>query len=287
MLVSSSNCSSLRYPNFYRNKQGFDKVAKQSAKIHLQQATGNASIKDRIRHIQKELVWLDDNPALLKYLAHSHYLFFNRSPQVPMPGAATCKDAVSAIIQRNLFDHKLFREIDSLERCALELQDGEEGTFLVRISQRFSVDETGMIQQFQGHSFIIIKMIEGDSASYLIAQSFVERYSLKSFILENKMIYDSYEQLNEAVLDPLRLIINKSGKWTDKECQAHFKLTGIFPGWLIGFSPPNHNLIEASRFGRSSNLVVEGKKTLSLGKFVDGKLEIPDEWRDLAKKFLE
>jgi hypothetical protein len=286
MLISSSRCPSL-YRTSFKETHRYGKVAKQQSKIGLREEPAKSLTKARICHIQKELMRLDDNPELSNYLAHTHYLFFNRSTRVPMYGAASCQDSVSAIIQRNLFDHKLFRDIDSLERCALELQDKEEGTFSVRMSQRFFVADTDEIRQFQGHSFIIVKMIEGDSTFYLIAQSFVEKYSLKTFILKNEMIFDSYAQLNEKVLEPLKLIVNKSGEWSDKECRAHFELTGVFPGWLIGFSPPNHNLLEATRFGRSTNFHIEGKKSISLGKFVNGKLEIPDEWKQIMKEFRE
>jgi len=263
MLISSSKFPVCSSPYARR----FDKISSQHVKI-------NSLMKERICHIQKELVRLDENPRLFNYLALTHYLFFYRSPNIPRHGSGMCQETAYAIIQRNLFDHKLFREIDSLEQCELELKGKEEGTFLVRMSQRFFVDGSGEESQFQGHSFIIVKMIEGDNVSYLIAQSFVERYSLKSFILENKMIYDSYDQMDAKVLTPLKSILEKSGNWTEKECQAHYQLTGVFPGWLIGFSPPKHNLIEAARFGRSSNIEIEGKKTLSLGTLVEGKLMI-------------
>lgn len=285
MLISSSKfstCSS----QYIKATQRFDKVSLQRSKISSQ-GVAKSLMKERICHIQKELVRLDENPSLCNYFAHAHYLFFIRSPYVPRHGSGMCQETAYAIIQRNLFDHKLFRELDSLEKCELELKDEEEGTFLVRMSQRFFVDGSGEERQFQGHTFIIVKMIEGDNTSYLIAQSFVERYSLKSFILENRMIYDSYDELKEKVLTPLKSILEKSGNWTDKECRAHYQMTDVFPGWLIGFSPPKHNLLEAARFGRSSNIAIEGKKTLSLGTFVNGKLMIPDEWGAIIKANFE
>lgn len=240
------------------------------------------NIQKRVSQLQKDLIWLDENPDFSHYLAHTHYLLFHRSPQMPVRGASRCRDTANAIIQRNLFGQKLFREIKNLEKFELELQDSEEGAFLVRMPQLYFVN-SNEVTTFQGHTFVILKTNEG---AYMVAQSFVEKYSLKSFILNNKMIYESFDQLNENILKPLKMILN-SGKWTEVECQVHYDLTGVYPDWLIGFSPLDYSIQEVVSFGRSSNIDVEGSHSLVLGGFEDGKFKIPQEWAEIAKQSRE
>lgn len=286
MLISSSKfstCSS----QYIKATQRFDKVSLQRSKIFSKEEVAKSLMNKRIRHIQKELIHLSDNKRLFDLLAHSHYLFYHRSLLQPKNGAFTCQDSASAVVQRNLFNHKVFRDIGSLEEFQSELQDEEEGVFQVGIHGRHFVNHSGEKRVFQGHDFIIVKIIEKNNTAYLIAQSFVKQYSLKSFISKNKMIYCSYDQLNENVLTPLKSILEKKGKWSYEECHKHYRLTGVYPRHLMGFSPPSQNLIGNLQLARSSSFAIEGKKNFPLGKLVEGRFPFPEEWKKIINEVKE
>lgn len=285
VLVSSSkfpNWDSL-YQSQFKNVCSLDKVALQEVKICSQIAAEKSLRGNRIRSIQQELVDLSDDPKLFDHLASCHYLFFLRICHEVKYESFSCAESSFAMIHLNIFKQKLFRLIHNFEVFKQELQDGEEGAFLVDMPGTEYSSDSGEQQIFQGHAFIIFKMIEGDKASYLVAQSFVERYSLKSFISKNEMIYGSYAQLNEKVLKPLNHLLEKNGKWTDRECQAHLDLTSIYPSRLIGYSHPKLSLLKSSGFARTSNVEVEGADSLSLMISKDGKYSFPSEWKQMIK----
>lgn len=250
-----------------------------TSQLPLQDSTVNSLIGRRISYIQKDLIRLSDNSRLFGLLTRIHYLYFYGVRGRPQIEDCCCQDSVFAMIHLNLFNHKLYREIDNLKMFKHELQDNEEGAFTVRIPGALFFDEAMKDRVFQGHDFIIYKIIEGDSIAYMVAQSFVDEYSLKNFILENKMIYDSYEDLKIAVLDQVSSIINKNGAWTDKENQAYFNLTSVSADRLIGFSHPEENLLKYVEFGRSSNIRAEGQDMIVLGKFGENGFEFPEEWK--------
>ena len=205
-----------------------DPVSLQVSKIHKEVSTDASLRYHHIRYIQKMLISLNDSPKLFNLLARAHYISFYFTKGLPDTESFTCQDSTFAMIQLNIFKQRFYREIDNLIMFEQELQDNEEGTFAVRLpGSPFANDSEETI--FQGHDFVIYKIRENQKNSYLIAQSFVDQYSLKSFILKNKMIYDNYDQLKKAVLDPVYTLINKYGKWTEKECQAYCDLTSIYP----------------------------------------------------------
>lgn len=204
MLISSSKNFAFSHYHIPLNfTLRSDKVSRQQAKIHIDNSV-RKSLKDRVCYIQKELIELSDNENLFNFLSQAHIIFFHKSNCLPDYRSFRCSDSAFAIIQRNLFNHELFREINSLENFHLELKDNEEGAFLVNmIGEKFIDDSSGKKAIFQGHCFIINKIVVENLTSYIVAQSFVEKYSLKSFILKNEMIYDGYEQLYEKLLNPL------------------------------------------------------------------------------------
>lgn len=263
-----------------------DRVSLQASKMCTEELIDNP-LKGRMSTIRKELIRLDDNPKFFSLLVRAHYLYFYWQKGTPDIESFTCQDSVFAMIQLNLFKHKLYREIDNLKMFECELQNNEEGTFSVRIPGAPFVNNLEE-RIFQGHDFIIFKVREMNNNSYFVAHSFVDQYSLKSFISENKMIYENFDQLKKAVLDPVESIINKSGKWTEKECQAYCDLTSIYPDWLIGFSNSKQEcLLKVVEFGRSSNVYMSGKDTVSLGKFGENGFEFPKECKTMIKEVLE
>ena len=281
MLVSSSkfpNWSS-HYQTQFKGICRLDKVALLEERICSKMVTEKSEMGNRIRNIQKELITLWDNRQLFKTLVKCHYGFFHRFDCKVKYNSLSCTESSFAMIHRNLFNQKLYRVISDFYGLKQELLDNEEGAFYISLDAEQFVNDPKLSSVFQGHAFIIFKIKEEGKIVYLVAQSFVKKYSLKSFILKNKMIYGSYWQLNEKVLNPLSLILEKSENWTEKECQAHLELTSVFPGRLIGFSPPNRKL--TAKFGRTSNVEIEGTKSLSLRTKVN---PFPDEWKKILEE---
>ncbi|CRX37512.1 hypothetical protein ELAC_0150 [Estrella lausannensis] len=169
-----------------------------------------------------------------------------------------CGTTARAIVQGNLFGQSRYQKIDSVKKLFRSLKDAEEGTFFLNIYGSEFVNEENKTAVFQGHAFTVLKAIEDGKTGYLLAQSYVEEYSLKDFLLNADRYYFDFSSLKEKVLRPFFSILNKRGPWTKKECRDFSSITSIYSERLIGFGPdskvcPSGRLLEMANFGRTTD----------------------------------
>ncbi len=216
------------------------------------------SIKKKFDFINLKLNLLADNKDLFKTFAELHSFCLTGEMPVIDFGIITCKNTAHAVTQYNLFKHSHYKNIEDIQKLEEELQDNEEGTFLLHVLASDFVNKQGWKVPFQGHAFTVIKVIEDGKIGYRLAQSYVDRYSLKNFLEKNDTYYDSFVTLKNEVLEPFYRVLKFKGPWTMETCEDYKCLTGVSPVYLIGHHPdraviPSGQLLECAGFGRTTN----------------------------------
>lgn len=230
----------------------------------------------RVFTIHNKLEQLAKNPTLMRSLAthHREYILKDKSPILPSD-ISRCDNTSYAILQANLFEHSYIKRFD-LRELEEELQGPEESTFLVTIYGSPFTDKNGNTSIFQGHSFNLIKTIEkNEEPIFILAHSFVEKYTLAEFLERQEKYFYSFTSLKKEILIPLYSLLNKKGPWTKNDCEDFFSLTSIYPDHLLGFFPDikiNYSgaLLSHTTFARSTHSNIHNSYFLI--QFSDGKL---------------
>lgn len=217
------------------------------------------NLNNKFRVIDAKLNLLANNPKFFETFAQMHRLCLTGQVPVINPKRITCKNTADAITQINLFKHSRFKFIETIEKLEMELQDNEEGTFLLNVYGCDLINNQGWKAPFQGHAFTVIKIIEKGRPSYKFVQSYVDKYNLKDFLEKtNGIYYKNFKALKAQVLKPYYAVLNHEGSWTMKTCNSYKHLTGVRPVYLIGHQPnlnevTSGKLLERATFGRTTN----------------------------------
>lgn len=224
---------------------------------YLRRTNYTCALENRFKKIDQRFIKLSDNPSQFNLLSlYSPFIF--QTSNAPFKKFA-CKPTATVLVLENIFGQSRYQKIDTVKKLLRALKDNEEGTFFLNIHGSNFINQKNEESVFEGHAFTLSKVIEKGQIGYLLAQSYVEKYSLKNFLsnTENRYFFDFFK-LKEKILRPYLSILFKKGPWTKKECQAFSAITTIYSERLIGFYPnnkicPSGRLLETADFGRTTN----------------------------------
>lgn len=223
----------------------------------LRRTEYTSTLEDRFKKIDKKLIKFSDDLIHFNLMANVYSTFLFHYDNTNLNQFA-CKTTARAIVQENLFNQSRYQKIDTIKKLFRALKDNEEGTFILNIFGSEFINQDNKTAVFQGHSFTLLKVIEEGQTGYLLAQSYVEKYSLKEFISNADRYFFDFSTLKEKILRPYLSILYKKGSWTKRECQAFSAITSIYSEKLIGFYPdsevsPSGRLLEMASFGRTTD----------------------------------
>lgn len=233
----------------------------------------------RFDFIDRGLKFLASHPAYMARLAEVHRGFVLHSNSiVELHETATSRNVSYAVTQANFFNHSYFKKIRP-EELNDELQDGEEGTFLLELYESQLINEDNQKKIFPGHNFVIIKVIEGQKMGYRLVQSYVRKYDLADFLARKEIRFYDFASLEKEILGPLYALLHKKGPWTDKECQNYYSIASVYPHELIGFFPNvkkiyAESLLANASFGRTTEKSTR-EEAFPLIKFRNGIIVFP------------
>lgn len=215
-------------------------------------------LEGRMHFIDVQLKNLGKNPKWIETFGMSHFLCAFDEVCKFDTKEINCQKTAYAITQYNLFTQSYFKEIAAIKELEKELQDNEEGTFLLGVYGSELIDYQQNESRFQGHCFTIIKIKEGNETAFRLAQSYIERYSLDEYVEANPGYYANFHILKKEILNPFYGLLHKKGAWTKKECGQYLAITQVSSEHLIGFFPnkeliPTGKLLERAFFGRTTN----------------------------------
>lgn len=225
----------------------------------IQWGRPNPSLLERkVAYTQFKLLELSKNHELFTQLVIIHCLFFDKVAR-PYPHTIDINnnlDSAKGIAQSNLFKQKYFKSIPSFESLENELINGEEGIFSIKCP---------------GLSMTIIKLL-APNQDQVTEQKFIVIQSLEKFTKRKNFLYGS-DSFTRNILDSLRTLLHNKGVWTDQECIAYYKLTGINSSHLIGCSFSN-DFSPLSKFGRTSDIAIPEEVSMILDD-VNEKFQLP------------
>lgn len=156
--------------------------------------------------------------------------------------SSACGLSAGAIMLRNVFKQKYYKEVKTIDNLYKELGNDEEGCFWVSIGFGEYVD----------HAFVIIKYNNDDKIHYQIVQSYIFKYSLKDNLINNIKYFTEFRILKDEILDPLLLFYKKrinNNNWIDFS-STWYKLSNvILPIEYLGNCNKRYDL----RMVRSTN----------------------------------
>lgn len=220
----------------------------------------------KIESIQQKIFELTATQQLLKELVTVHHLFFYKKGFPYHALMNSSPDSSAALIQRNLYEQKYFRSIPNLEIFEKELLNDEEGTFTLALPG-YIVSEGGFTIPFKGETLTILKRIENDEKTYLVASSL-------SRFWENELQIYSQDRFMQHILTSLHNLQHSNQTWDFQACVAHYKLTRINIIAIINSIMPSEAPI-LSQFGRTSNVALEDDRKVLLGTIQNGTYQWP------------
>lgn len=215
-------------------------------------------LEKKIAYTQLKLIDLSKNHELFTQLVIIHCLFFDKVAR-PYPHTIDIRnnlDSAKGIAQSNIFNQKYFKSITTFKSLEDELINGEEGTFLIKCP---------------GLSMTVIKVM-APNQDQITEQKFIVIQSLEKFTRRKNFVYDS-DSFTRNVLDSLGTLLHNKGEWTEQECNAYYKLTGINSSHLIGCFFSN-DFSTLSKFGRTSDIAMPEEKSMILDD-VNEKFQLP------------
>lgn len=256
MFINSASPHPIKFqhPKLFSNRKKLTSYAEK-----IQWRRPNPSLMERkIAYIQLKLIDLSKNHELFNQLVIIHCLFFDKVAR-PYPHTIDIRnnlDSVKGIAQSNLFKQKYFKSITNFESLEKELINSEEGTFSIKCP---------------GLSLTIIKLM-APNQDQISEQKYIVIQSLEKFTRRKNFVYDS-DSFTRNILDSLRTLLQNKGVWTELECIAYYKLTGLNSSHLIGYSFSN-DFSALSKFGRTSDIAMPEEKSMILDD-VNEKFQLP------------